>query len=95
LIFLLRADFPALTGLIKKADPVGIGLLKEGVDASTNLSSRLLIQTGLLFPKADLRERPVMCIYTYRRKTAQKVTGFFKIFSKFHKNSDSKTKRLS
>jgi hypothetical protein len=50
---------------------VGIGLLKEGDDASCNFNSRPF--------GAGFYERPIMCSYIYRRSRTKKVTSFSKI----------------
>jgi hypothetical protein len=68
----------------KKADPVGIGLLKEGDDAYFNSNSRPF--------GAGFYERSIICSYLYRRETAQKVTIFSKNSSKFQENNYPKTK---
>ena len=40
---------------------------------------------GSLVQGTDLRERPIMCFYTYRRRTPKKVTVFFQNFLKIWK----------
>mgnify|MGYP001563240017 CR=1 FL=1 len=37
---------------------------------------------GSLVLGVNFRERPIMCFYIYRRKTPEKVTGFFENFPK-------------
>jgi len=71
----------------KKADPVGIGLLKEGDDAFSTLTAFPLGQAYY--------KRPIMCSYLYRRETGQKVTKFSKIFSNLIQSADSSVKKMA
>jgi len=47
----------------KKADPVGIGLLKEGDDACFLFSSPPADWPGWRVPGTDFSERPIMCFH--------------------------------